>query len=96
MKITERSFILVTESSGTIIVDSYLEELLRKEMRPILWFRDGLYCVISVGVLMNMLDSIDICKKLTKHEFKTVIAWQQGYQVPYEIGPVFAQLEKQC
>jgi len=96
MKTTERSFILVTESSGTIIIDDYLEELLRKEVRPILWFRDGLYSVVPVEILKNVLDSFDIYRKLTKDNFSIKLTWNQGYLLPYEIGPVFAQLEQQC
>jgi len=60
MTITEKSFILVEELTGTLIVDDQLEKLLREEMRPILWFRKGLSCIVPVEVLKNLLVQRDI------------------------------------
>ena len=82
MKISEKTFILVTESSHTIIVDDYLEELLREKMRPIVWFRDGLFGVVPAAILMNMFEFANIFAgkpKLTIH-------WSQAYEISDEVG----------
>jgi hypothetical protein len=82
MTTAEKNFILVTESSDTIIVDDYLEELLRKEMRPILWFRDGLFCVVPEAILMNALESIDWVKgDATELAINVIIHWSQGDRI---------------
>ncbi len=60
MTITEKSFILVREPTGTITADDLLEALLRSQLRPILWFRKGLSCVVPIEVLENLLDQIDM------------------------------------
>ena len=87
MKTSEKNFILVTESSGTIIIDDYLEELLRKEMRPILWFRDGLFSVVPIAILMNALESIDWVKRNAVDETTNVnINWSQTYHIDDEAG----------
>jgi len=87
MKTSEKSFILVTEPSGTIIVDNYLEEPLRKEMRPILWYRDGLFSVVPVAILMNALESIDWVKRNAVDETTNVnINWSQTYHIDDEAG----------
>lgn len=83
MNITEKSFILVEEPTGTIIVDAQLEKLLRKEMRPILWFRKGLSCVVPVEVLKNTLNHIDHFKKsYSKPPLCTIeIDWKQAWPI---------------
>ena len=87
MKISEKNFILVTESGSNIIVDDYLEELLRKEMRPILWFRDGLFSVVPEAVLQNVLDSIDWVKRNAADETTNVnIHWSQTFHIDDEAG----------
>ena len=85
MKISERSFIMVTESSGTIIVDDYLEGLLRKEVRPILWFRDGLFCVVPAEILMNVLDFPNIYAGKPR----LTVDWSQGFLLPHDAGHMF-------
>ena len=84
MKTSEKSFILVTEPSGTIIVDNYLEELLRKEMRPILWYRDGLFSVVPEAVLMNILD--DIGMEMSAMILRGKVHWSQTYHIDDEAG----------
>ena len=89
MKISERSFIMVTESSGTIIVDDYLEGLLRKEVRPILWCRDGLFCVVPAEILMNVLETIDVFIKAgNSKSYIARLTWGQGYLLPYDVGHI--------
>lgn len=84
MKISERSIILIHEHGDTIIVDDYLEELLREKMRPILWHRNGLYCVIPVEVLMNALNYITMYSKLV--DKKIYIHWSQGQTIHHDAG----------
>lgn len=93
MKITERSFILVTESSERIIIDDYLEEMLRKEMRPILWFRDGLFCVIQSSILENALATIDVMKKGFDTHCYTYVHWSQGEPISHNAGHSLAQVD---
>lgn len=80
MTITEKSFILVEKPTGTIIVDNELEQLLRKEMRPILWFRKGLSCVVPVEILINALDYMDI-KLGSTHKSSVTINWKQCWPI---------------
>lgn len=81
MIITEKSFILVQEDTNIFVVDDRLEELLREEMRPILWFRMGMACVVPTEVLKNTLETID----LNKHGFGMTtiqIDWKQTFPFP--------------
>ena len=93
MKISEKTFILVTESSDTIIVDDQLEELLRKEMRPILWFRDGLFCVVPAAILMNILEQFDMYTTHPSMMRDVRIYWNQRYQISDEAGRSLSGLE---
>ena len=79
MIITEKSFILIEEPTGTFVVNTRLEQLLRKEMRPILWFRKGLSCVVPVEVLMNLLNTLDAVPYV-KDEQKQ-INWKQCWPI---------------
>jgi len=93
MKTSEKNFIMVTESSDTIIVDDYLEELLRKEMRPILWFRDGLFCVVPVEILMNIIEAIDhYVAHLSMMRLTQVVHWSQGHVVYHNTGHALSGL----
>lgn len=83
MKTSEKNFILVIESSGAIIVDDYLEGLLRKEIRPIVWYRDGLFSVVPEAVLQNILDGIDIH---ILDGIRERIFWSQAYHIDDEAG----------
>ena len=77
MTITEKSFILVEEPCSQFIVGSDLEQLLREEMRPILWFRKGLSCVVPVEVLKNVLETFDFNKKRNFGRDTIQINWKQ-------------------
>ena len=94
MIITERSFILVTESSDTIVVDDQLETYLRQEVRPILWFRDGLFNIVPTATLQNILDGIDNAKKTFNIRSDNIqIAWGQSLEVRGDVGRLLAQLD---
>jgi hypothetical protein len=57
--ITEKSFILVQEDTNVFIVDNHLEACIRHEMRPILWYRMGMFQVVPTEILQNMLGNLD-------------------------------------
>lgn len=82
MTITEKSFILVQENTSQFVISTDLEDMLRREMRPILWHKMGLFCVVPVEVLQNTLDNIDIHKKLTKEPGYIEINWKQAFPFP--------------
>jgi len=84
MTITERSFILVQESSDTIIVEDKLEDLLIKEIHPIVWFRDGLFCIVPAAILQNMLDMFNTVPFIKDEQRK--INWGQGCTVEHDVG----------
>lgn len=79
MTITEKSFILIEEPTGRFTLNGYLEELLRKEMQPVLWFRKGLSCVVPVEVLQNALEFIDMCKIFPSIRHTIQINWKQAW-----------------
>lgn len=85
MTVAERSFIMVDESSDRIMLNDQLENLLRKEMRPILWFRDGLFCVMPKEILKNMLDAI--------MPFEQWIHWSQGEPISHNAGYFLAGID---
>lgn len=82
--ITEKSFILVQEDTNQFVIGDHLEELLRKEMRPILWFRIGMACVVPVEVLKNALEYIDmLCVLMKIPELRNAeIDWKQAFPFP--------------
>jgi len=96
MKILEKKFILIHESSNTIIIDDYLEELLRKEMQPILWCRDGLFSIVPIEILLNTLDVLETYKKYTHQPLDINIHWSQSRPVSNKIGHILSRLEYQC
>jgi hypothetical protein len=85
MTISERSLILIDESSDRITLNNQLEGMLRKEMRPVLWFRDGLFCIVHREILKNMLDTV--------MPFEQWIHWSQGLQIGFEEGMILSGLE---
>jgi len=94
MTITEKSFILVEELTGTLIVDDQLEKLLREEMRPVLWFRKGLSCVVPVEILKNLLiqRNIHMLKYITdgyKKKPELKIDWKQAWPA-VDCRPLYA------
>lgn len=88
MKIKERSLIIVTELSEKIIMDDYLEGLLNNNSQAILWFREGLFCIIPQEIIQNALDLIDIYvrsgRKTTPPEI--FFTWDQGIPVDPKVG----------
>lgn len=93
MTVTQQSFILIDESSDRIILNDQLEEILREKMQPILWFRDGLFCVIKNSVLENALATIDIMKKGFGTHHHIYIHWVQGWNIDYMGGISLSGLE---
>ena len=82
MIVTKKSFILVEEPGSTFIVNSYLERLLRKKMQPILWHRNGMFCVVPVAILENVLGHIDMYAKLFKQTgYSVTIDWKQTWPI---------------
>lgn len=80
MTVTEKSFILVQGNTGTFLIDGDLEDSLRRKMQPVLWFRAGLFCVVPVEVLQNVLESIDTIRFMEdKHR---TIDWKQAFPFP--------------
>lgn len=82
MTITEKSFILVQGNTGMFLVDGDLEDALRREMRPILWHRAGLFCVVPVEVLKNTLDQIDMYKQHPSMMRDVRVDWKQCWLIP--------------
>lgn len=83
MTITEKSFILVQEDTNILVVDSYLEELLSGKMQPILWHRMGMFQVVQIEVLMNILDQRDIyVAGGRKGKCDLRIDWKQAFPFP--------------
>ena len=81
MIVTKKSFILVEGNPNSFLVDGDLEESLRKKMQPVLWHRNGLFCVVPVGVLQNALEYLD----MNKHDFaeySVLIDWKQAFPFP--------------
>lgn len=87
MKISERSIILIHEHGDTIIVDDYLEGLLRGKIQPILWYRDGLFRIIPTSILQNIIGSMDIFIKAgRKGTYINKIHWNQGWEINHKVG----------
>ncbi len=79
MIVTKKSFILVEEPGSTFIVNSYLKRLLRKKMQPILWHRNGIFCVVPVAILENVLESLDMMNGLKV--LNLTIDWKQCWPI---------------
>lgn len=81
MTITEKSFILVQENACQFVMGTGLEMSLREEMRPILWHRTGMFCVVPVEVLKNALDSISMYRKLRVPQPRIAVDWKQCWPI---------------
>lgn len=82
MIIIEKSFILVRENACQFVIDRELEVTLREEMRPILWFRMGMACVVPVEVLENALNFLDIKRGTPGGGYIEKINWKQAFPFP--------------
>jgi len=91
MKMYEKSFILIIEPNEVIWVDNYLEELLRKEARPILWCRDGLFRIIPIEIALNILEYA--AAHLFHNPANFIIYWEEGYPIDSKIGYALSGLE---
>lgn len=86
MTVAERSFILIDESSDRITLNNQLEKMLREKMQPILWLRDGLFCVIPMQIIQNLLNQIDDYIKGGRiGKLKLYINWSQGKFISHDI-----------
>lgn len=88
MEIDIRALFIIKESSEKIIVGDHLEGLLNNKPQRILWFREGLFCIIPREIIQNALDIIDI---YVKSERKTTspevfFTWDQGIPVDPKVG----------
>lgn len=88
MIIKEQPIIIVTELSDRIIMDDYLEGLLADKADQILWFREGLFCVIPQEIIQNALDLIEIYVKSGRKTIppKISFTWDQGIPVNPRVG----------
>lgn len=88
MKIIEQLIIIVIELSDKIIMDNYLEGLLADRADQILWFREGLFCIIPQEIIQNALDLIDIYVKSGRKTMppKIFFTWDQGIPVDPKVG----------
>jgi hypothetical protein len=74
---TNGSFYILHESSSEFLIGTPLETL------PIVWNRDGLYCIIPREVVENAVDNLNMWDKLTGKTThpKVKIMWSQGIPV---------------
>lgn len=70
-------FYTLHELSGEFLVSTPLETL------PIVWNRDGLYCIIPREVVENAIDSLALWDKITSKTThpKLKIIWSQGIPI---------------
>ncbi|GAI91963.1 unnamed protein product, partial [marine sediment metagenome] len=83
MKIIEHFLIIIKESPKKIIIKGYLEDVLCtkqagcKEIRPVLWFDQGMFRMIPIQLIKNALDNLEMYKRISsKHTNPSVyITW---------------------
>lgn len=90
MILHEKSFILIVEPNEVVSIDSYLEGLLRKEARPVLWCRDGLFRIIPIEIALNILE---YAAAHLFHNPANYIYWEEGYPIDSKIGYALSGLE---
>lgn len=79
---TQGSFYAINESGSIIIVDDFLQVV------PIVWNRNGLFCIIPEAILQNTIDSNKMYDKLNNKitHPKIAIHWSQGIPISNQAG----------
>ena len=81
----QKSFSLINESSDTILFDVHdLIEPGKYWFGPALWCRQGSYCIIPTGVMMNLLDNAEIYAQMDSGKTinpKLKLVWSQGIPI---------------
>lgn len=88
MKIKEQRLLIITELSEKIIIDDYIEGLFAARRYKVLWFREGLFCIIPKEIIQNALDLIDIYVRSGRKSTppKIFFTWDQGIPVDPKVG----------
>lgn len=55
---------------------------------PILWYRNGLFCIIPIQIVQNALDNLDMYQKLSGKSINpsVYVTWDQGISVDPKVG----------
>ena len=89
MMCSSYQIIWVLTNLDTLSLDILLEAADRHVPRPILWGRDGLYRLIPVPVLVNLVDVYNDRKKISDtHVPSFTIRWEQGVDVDPKIAGI--------
>jgi len=84
-----------TEAGGImkIIKTNDLEIKLTKKIRlrkpePILWYRQGIFCIIPIEIIKNAYEQFDMYRKYSEKFFQpnVYITWNQGIPVDPKVG----------
>ena len=76
-------FFLINDSKDKVTINRHVIDLI-SEASPIIWNRDGKYCVITQAVVQNAMDSVMIWEKFYSNKVtipNVVIMWSQGIPI---------------
>lgn len=79
---TNGRFYTLHELSGKFLISIPLEAL------PIVWNRDGLYCIIPREIVENAVNNLEMWNKITSKTThpKVMIMWSQGIPISNQAG----------
>lgn len=84
MRIDEIIMFVFKDPHDTMVIDkSILEKITGFGTGPMLWCRNGLFCVIPHEVVKNALDNLALWDKVTSKTThpNVVIMWSQGIPI---------------
>ena len=76
-------FFLINDSKDRVIINRHVIDLI-SEASPIIWNRDGRYCVIPQAAVQNAIDNVIIWEKFYSNKTaapNVVIIWSQGIPI---------------
>jgi len=89
MNINEVFMFIIKDSHDRIIIDKTIfERLTNMGAMPILWCRDGLFCVIPEEVTLNALNSAKSFQQIDLKQTPPVVEihWSQGIPISNQVG----------
>lgn len=70
------------------VITLWVDKKVNPNPEPILWFRQGLFCIIPIEIVKNAYDQLDMNAKLSKKTNPPIVAitWTQGIPVDPKVG----------
>jgi hypothetical protein len=81
-------FFLINDSKNKVTINRHVIDLI-SEASPIIWNRNGRYCVIPQAVVQNAIDCVVIWEKFYSNKTaapNVVIMWNQGIPISNQAG----------